>query len=82
MERISLPVFGIVLTRDGSGVTSITTDLRQGDGYTIEFDAAINGLEALILALFSAGIDVESNDFLSAIETAFLAISEQYPDQF
>jgi hypothetical protein len=80
-RTIRLPCYGITVTlvrengvdKPGSGV--IASDLRAtGTATNRQFDAAIDGLEALILAHACAGVDVESPAYVEGIETAVEAI--------
>jgi hypothetical protein len=66
---MELGVYGIVIV-DGT----ITSDLKVGDipGHE-EFDAAMDGIESIILAHHEAGIDVSSPAYLEGIETAVQA---------
>jgi len=83
-RKIQLPCYGITLTlarengveEPGSG--SIVSDLREPDTATNrQYNAAIDGLEALILAHACAGVDVESPAYLEGIETAVDAIANR-----
>jgi hypothetical protein len=81
---IRLPCFGIAITlvrgNDPStfGSGSITSDLRAPrTAANRQFNAAIDGLESLILAHACAGIDVESPAYIEGIETAVEAIANQ-----
>ncbi|EPW5429255.1 hypothetical protein ACYVOU_002418 [Vibrio cholerae] len=44
------------------------------------FNAAVDGLESLILAHFMMGIDVSNPAYLEGIETAYAAISRQFSE--
>jgi len=85
MEEIKLPCYGIVVHTDGEGAGSITSDLHD----TLEsnpelaetldeYNAAIDGLESLILAHACAGIDITSPAYLEGIETAEAAIGNNF----
>ena len=70
--------FGIVVTLDGNGGGTITSDLHElGDEPDLDtdprdvlHDAALDGLESLILAHAVAGIDITTSAYLAGIETA------------
>ena len=80
---IRLPCFQITIRLDhgntagepGSG--TITSNLKRTDGLAVDriYNAAIDGLESLILAHACAGIDVESPAYVEGIETAVEAIA-------
>jgi len=83
-RRIQLPCFGITLTltrengveEPGSG--SIVSDLREPvTAANRQYNAAIEGFEAMILAHACVGVDVESPAYLEGIETAVDAIANR-----
>jgi hypothetical protein len=82
-RKIKLPCYGITVTlarengveEPGSG--SIVSDLHEPETATRRYNAAIDGLEALILAHACAGVDVESPAYLEGIETAVDAIASR-----
>jgi len=79
---IGLPCYGIKIRLDRRGGDQesvcglITSDLRdpKGNAQSRKFNAAIDGLEALILAHACAGVDVESPAYIEGIETAVDAL--------
>ena len=81
-RQIRLPCFGITVHLDrecnaGSRARgTITSQLREpGRGTLVRaFNAAIDGLEALILAHACAGVDIASPAYVEGIETAVDAI--------
>lgn len=76
MKTIKTNVFGITVYVDEAGGGKIESDLREGsDEPTVEYAAAIDGLESLILAHACAGIDITSPAYLEGIETAVEAIA-------
>ena len=85
VRRLSLPCFGmklrLVLGADlRSCGGTIASDLK-GPGQTAaqrQYNAAVNGLEALILAHACAGLDVVSPAYLEGIETAVEAIVNRF----
>jgi len=83
-RKIKLPCYGITVTlarEDGGeepGSGSIVSDLREPEtAANRQYNAAIDGLEALILAHACAGVDVESPAYLEGIETAVDAIANR-----
>ena len=80
-RKTELPCFGITVTlarengvaEPGSG--SIVSDLEPKTAANRQYNAAIDGLESLILAHAFAGVDVESPAYLEGIETAVDAIA-------
>jgi hypothetical protein len=86
VRTIRLPCFGITvrLVREGiaktPGAGTITSDLR-GPGKTAaqrQYNAAIDGLEALVLAHACGGVDIETPAYLEGVETAVEAITNHY----
>jgi hypothetical protein len=83
VREIHLPCYGMTIwldrkhAPDRPGCGTITSDLKEIE-QGIEgarFNAAIDGLESLILALACAGIDVQSPACIEAIEMAVEAIA-------
>jgi len=82
-RTIRLPCYGITirLSREdvsgGAASGTIISDLKSHDGTAAErlLNAAIDGLESLILAHACAGVDVESPVYLEGIETAVDAVT-------
>ena len=73
----------IRVTTDGQGSGSIESEgLRDGDsgneGGDVEYLAAIDGIESLILAHACAGIDIKAKNYVEALETALDAISNRF----
>lgn len=63
--------------------TAISTNLHTtGEGYinSPEREAAIDGLESMLLALFSHGMDMKDSMVQSAIADAIEAIDNHYED--
>jgi hypothetical protein len=81
-RQIHLPCYGITVHLDrecsaGSPARgTITSQLREpGRGTLVRaFNAAIDGLEALILAHACAGVDITSPAYIESIEAAVDAI--------
>jgi hypothetical protein len=82
-RQIHLPCFGITvhLDREGSPEAPaqgfITSQLKEpGRGTLVRaFNAAVDGLEALILAHACAGVDITSPAYIEGIETAVDALN-------
>ncbi|MGA2621466.1 MAG: hypothetical protein ABSF26_27905 [Thermoguttaceae bacterium] len=82
-RTIRLPCYGITihLSREnipqGPASGTIASDLKQpgGTAAALIYNAAADGIEALILAHTCAGVDVESPTYLEGIETAVEAIA-------
>ncbi len=82
-RTIRLPCRGITIRLEGEnteerpGCGTITSELKETekDAAGMRFNAAMNGLESLILAHACAGIDVQSPAYVEGIETAVEAIS-------
>lgn len=70
-----LPIYRIVIHRDGlsGSITSQLTE-RCKAGCNCGFD----GIESMILACDIAGVDVESPQFISAIESAVDAVANNF----
>ncbi|MFH1265215.1 MAG: hypothetical protein ABIK89_05765, partial [Planctomycetota bacterium] len=61
---------------EGPGSGSIVSDLRGPEAAANrQYNAAIDGLESLILAHACAGVDVESPAYVEGIETAVDAVA-------
>ena len=78
---IHLPCYNIIvsLTNDGGGV--IQSGLSCDESYrdaTFEHNAAINGLESLILAHACAGIEITDPAYICGIEVAIDAIFNKH----
>ncbi|WP_420213370.1 hypothetical protein ACN8ZM_39815 (plasmid) [Burkholderia aenigmatica] len=71
--EIRLPVYDIVITLSSQGVGAIRSSLHD-EGESSEGKAALDGVEAMILAHAVAGIDVKSPVYLDGVETAVEAI--------
>lgn len=79
MKTIKLPVCKIVvnITEDGGG--SITSNMKESVDTvdsdeaeeTIRFNSAVDGLEAIILAHATAGVNIASPKYVEGICTAY-----------
>jgi len=73
--------FGIIISLDGTGGGTIHSDLHLSpeemilDEGRVEYEAAIDGLESLVLAHACAGIDVNDPAYIEGIKTAVETIS-------
>lgn len=82
---IKTDCFGIVVTLEGKGGT-ITSELHElgdepgmdTDPKDVLYDAAIDGLEAMILAQAVAGVDITDPAYLSGVETAVQTIAVRF----
>lgn len=73
--------FDIVLTLDGTGGGSIVSNLHEDDDAGADlYNAAIDGIESMVLAHACAGIDVSTPAYMEGIETAVMAVSNNYPE--
>ena len=73
----------ITILLDDKGVGTITSEeiKTAGDPDSVEeiqFNAAVDGMEALILSIACAGIDISTLAFKVAVVTALDAIGNQY----
>jgi hypothetical protein len=86
MQTIRLPCFGITIRLDQEntaktpGAGTITSDLKIPGNTAVnrQYNAAVDGLESLILAHACAGVDVESPAYVEGIETAVEAIANHF----
>jgi hypothetical protein len=66
--KYTLPCFGIEVVIGENGSASIQSDLPANEV------PELDGMEALILAHASAGVDIEAAEYLKGIETAVDAV--------
>jgi hypothetical protein len=85
-RTIVLPCFGIVIRlaeatpSRPSLAGEITSDLHKGDSGgedDSQYEAAIDGIESLILAHACAGMDITAPAYIEGIETAVEAASSR-----
>jgi hypothetical protein len=83
-RTIKLPCYGITLTlarengAEAPGSGSIVSDLREPkNAANRQYNAAVDGLESLILAHACAGVNVESPAYIEGIETAVDAVANR-----
>lgn len=79
---IELPVFGIILTlrenEDGELSGSIVSDLHERENGLVldtDYNVGVDALESFILACACAGVNVESIEFIYAIEQTVESLS-------
>jgi len=86
MKRIELSCFEIVVETDDFRAGSISSNLHENgqaestieEALISQYNAAIDGIESMILAHACAGIDISSPAYLEGIETAAEAISNNF----
>ena len=82
MKTFNLGVYDIVVTVEEDGSGSINSSLNDGerdDGENyLEYEAAVNTIESMILAHACAGIPIDSPAYIEGIETAINAIANTY----
>ena len=81
-RTISTGVCGITVilndrAEEVTGAGQISSDLRDGEA-DIEYLAAVDALESIILAHACAGIDITSPAYLEGIEVAVEAIASRF----
>jgi hypothetical protein len=72
----------LCLTTDDAGHSELSSHgLRcdPGDAFAAEYNAGIDGMEHLLLALWSVGVEVSADQLRSAMDTATSALAEQFP---
>ena len=76
--RLTIPTQegDIVITTDGSGSGFIESSLERDDNDA--YNAAIDGLESLLLALAAQGLPVDSPKHVAAVQITLEAIANQY----
>lgn len=81
MKTIETDCFGITVTLDGKGGGAITSNMHEKEETDLSaqlYNAAVDGLEAMILAQACAGVDIESPAYLDGIETAVQKIATAF----
>jgi hypothetical protein len=72
----------IRLATDEAGRSELSSrDLRcdPGEPHATAYNAGIDGMEHLLLALWSVGVEVSADQLRSAMDTATMALAEQFP---
>jgi hypothetical protein len=76
LQTVQLPCYGILVNFASDGKGAIVSDLKEEDTEeNREYNAAIDGIESLILAHAIAGIDITAPAYVEGIETAVEAAS-------
>ena len=81
MKTIETDCFGITVTLDGKGGGALTSDMHDTEQTDITarlYNAAVDGLEAMILAQACAGVDITDPKYLDGIETAVQKIATAF----
>ncbi len=80
MNKIELPCFGIiVIVNNGRGtITSTGLITKYNDDEDKEYDAAMNGIESMILAHACAGVNINTPEYIEGIETAVNSCVHNY----
>lgn len=74
MKKITLPLLdGRRIWIDDSGLSSNLKEGASKSDEDLEFCAAIDGIESLVLACYKNGIDITDRKFLDSIITAIEA---------
>lgn len=80
MKKLETNCYGISITYEPSNTDCAVISSNMKETNTEEnkkFNAAVDGIESLILAHFCAGYDITSGAYLEGIETAYNAIANQ-----
>jgi|CXWL01.1.fsa_nt_gi hypothetical protein len=72
MKTYELP-YGLVIETQNNGVGTVKESCKQG-GENPELNAALDGVEAIMLALACAGVDIDNEPVHNAFVTAVDAI--------
>jgi hypothetical protein len=79
MKEFNLPYGIVVLVKDGSGtITSVDLKTQYHDKEDELYNAAMDGIESLILAHACAGVDIESPEYIEGVKTAVEACANNY----
>ncbi|MFV8385223.1 hypothetical protein ACNO5E_14135 [Vibrio parahaemolyticus] len=83
METLELGIYGIIISynsEEDKGGCAITSEMKEKPETeaNAHYNAAVDGIESMILGHFSAGIDVKSPAYLEGIETAANAIGHHF----
>jgi hypothetical protein len=73
----SIPEYGIEVEVTPNGTGSITSNMKD-DHDAEEYNAAVDGLEALILGHACAGIDICSPAYITGIRSAWEALVNHF----
>jgi len=80
MKEFNLPCFGItIMVENGSGsITSTDLKTQYNDKEDELYNAAMDGIESMILAHACAGIDINTPEYIEGIETAVELCSNNF----
>lgn len=82
MKTFNLGIYDIVVNVYENGGGSISSSLNDGerdDGENyLEYEAAVNAIESMILAHACAGIPIDLPSYIEGIETAINTITNEY----
>lgn len=81
-KTIDLGVHDIVVELFSNGTGTITSNLKVGDEsedeQDVEYLAAIDGVESLILAHAMAGVKVNSKSYITGLEVTLETIANKF----
>ena len=80
LKHIKLPCYNIVVWTSDSGGRIDSDLVASHECPDKPFTAAMNALEAMILAHACAGVDIESPAYIEGIETAVQAVTDRLGD--
>ena len=78
MSTLEIPCYGITIKYDNENKAGAVLTSQMKEPETAEnafFNAAIDGIESMILAHFCAGVDVLERGYIKGIETAIESIA-------
>ena len=80
MKTFNLGIYNIVVTIDENNIGGITSSLLSGEDCDNidEYVVAINAIESIILAHACAGINIESKEYISGVQTTLDTIANFY----
>lgn len=79
VKTIKLPCFDMVISVvEGGGSLSSNLHIEEPEGDERLYEAAINGVESLILSLASEGVDITTPSFVRSIEDSIQTIENHY----
>ncbi len=82
MKKLELNIYGIVISYDpqDKGSCAITSKMKElpETEENAEFNAAVDGIESMMLGHFSAGVELTAPAYLTGIETAYNAIGANF----
>ena len=80
MKEIKLPCYGIIVNvENGSGsITSTDLQTEHQDEEDELYNAAMDGIESLILAHACAGVDITTPEYVEGIKTAVEASANNF----